>query len=111
MRKNKIHQIHSFQLWDRTRRVATAIKGMKTAITVKKKTAAEMGTVSITRKETAAMIKIVVMMGIAAEMRTLVAVAGAPKIFKNETIIVEGKKTATMASRTSGKDSAASFNG
>ena len=76
----------------------------KSAVTTRKKTVAAVGTAATAEIGTIATIKTT------AVVRTAVAVAGAPKIFKKEAIITAGEKTSSVTAMTSRRGSAASFN-
>lgn len=95
MKKNTVHQIYRFWLWDSTKRVATAARETKTAVTMGKKTAATVRTAVTT--------------GIAAAVKTVAAMTKAPKVFREGALIAAGEKTATIVAKASKKNGATSF--
>lgn len=109
MRKSTVHQIHRFWPQDRIKRVVTATKRTKTAITTREDTAAIFWTEATAEERIAAAVRIATTTKTAAAMKTMVTVAKAPKIFKKMAIIATGEETTTVAARTSKKSGAISF--
>lgn len=86
------------------------VEETKTTIIVKEKTAAAIGTAAIAKERIAAAVEITAIMGTVAAIKTMTAVAKAPKIFKKKVIIAVEEKTAIVVAKTSKRGSIASFN-
>lgn len=88
----------------------TTAEGTKTAIIVKKETAAAVGTADMAKERTAAAIETAATTRTAVAMKTAITVSKALKIFRKGVIIATREKTAIVATRIPRRGSATSFN-